>query len=53
MNDLSKIRDDTRSLYAATKPIDSPALHDRVAFTAEGFSHIIFKGSRRERERSS
>lgn len=41
------------SLYAHTRPILSPALGERVSFTAEGFNHILFKGSRSERERPS
>ncbi|HEY4488940.1 MAG TPA: hypothetical protein VJA87_00425 [Candidatus Paceibacterota bacterium] len=56
MEDISnyeKIREDARSLYGETRPVHSPALNDRVHFTAEGFNHIIFKGSRSERERPS
>jgi len=56
MEDLSnyeKLRDDAQTLYAGTKPVRSPALDDQVSFTSEGFNHIIFKGPRHERERSS
>ena len=56
MEDLSnyeKLRDDAQNLYNITKPILSPALNEVVHFTAEGFNHIIFKGSRHEREKPS
>lgn len=53
MGDLSeyeKLRDTAQALVAATKPVYSPALDEEVAFTAEGFNHILFKGSRSARE---
>ena len=56
MNDVSNydaLRDDAQTLFAATKPVLSPALGERVAFTADGFNHIMFKGPRREREQAS
>lgn len=56
MEDLSnydKLRDDAQALYAETKPVLSPALGERVAFTADGFNHIIFKRPRHEREQAS
>ncbi len=56
MEDLSnydQLKNDTQSLYASTPPAHSPALGEYVHFTAEGFNHIVFKGSRREREHSS
>jgi hypothetical protein len=56
MEDISnyeQLRDDARALYAATKPVLSPALGEQVYFTAEGFNHIIFGRARSERERPS
>jgi hypothetical protein len=56
MEDLSnydKLREDAQKLYMTTRPVHSPALGEYVYFTAEGFNHIIFKGSRTERERPS
>jgi hypothetical protein len=56
MEDISnyeKIREDARQLYNEARPVHSPALDDQVRFTAEGFNHIVFKGPRRERERTS
>jgi hypothetical protein len=56
MEDISnyeKIREEARAFYADTKPLLSPALNERVYFTAEGFNHFVFKGSRKERERPS
>ena len=56
MEDLSNydtLREDAQKLYLTTRPILSPAFNEYVHFTAEGFNHIIFKGSRTERERPS
>ena len=56
MDDLSnyeKLRADAQQFYSALRPVFSPALNESVSFTAEGFNHIIFKGSRSERERPS
>ncbi len=56
MEDLSnydKLKSDAQSLFSATKPVFSPAVGDQVLFTAEGFNHILFKGSRSEREHPS
>ena len=56
MDDLSnydKLKVDALKLYQGAKPIFSPALNEYVYFTAEGFNHIMFKGSRTERERPS
>jgi hypothetical protein len=56
MEDLSnyeKLRDDAQKFYADIKNVLSPAFGDHIHFTAEGFNHIIFKGSRKEREKSS
>lgn len=56
MDDLSnyaKLREDAQKFYVGTRPICSPAISEYVHFTADGFNHIIFKGPRSERERSS
>ena len=56
MEDLSnyeKLRDDAQQFYTSTRPVQSPVLGEFVHFTAEGFNHILFKGSRSERERPS
>ena len=56
MEDLSnyeKLREDSRKFYSSIKGINCPALNSYVHFNAEGFNHIIFKGSRSEREKSS
>ena len=56
MEDLSnyeKLRDNAQKFYIDIKSIMSPALSEHIHFNAEGFNHIIFKGSRREREKSS
>ena len=56
MEDVSnyeKLRDYAHKFYLSIRPILSPAFDEHVHFTAEGFNHIIFKGSRSERERSS
>lgn len=49
-SEYEKLRDTAQALIAATKPVYSPALDQEVSFTAEGFNHILFKGSRSERE---
>jgi hypothetical protein len=56
MEDISnyeKLRDDAHALYAAARPVFSPAIEEAVVFTAEGFNHVIFKRARSERERPS
>ncbi len=50
ISEYEKLREESRELYASTDPIFSPALNDYVHFTAEGFNHLLFKGSRVERE---
>lgn len=56
MDDISnyeKLRADTHAFFLTLKPIHSPALNELVHFSAESFNHILYKGSRRERDRSS
>jgi len=56
MEDVSnyeKLREDAQKFYMSTHSVHSPAFDESVHFTAEGFNHIVFKGSRSERERSS
>lgn len=56
MEDLSnyeKLKETAQSMYNSTRPILCPALNENVYFNAEGFNHIIFKGSHREREKPS
>lgn len=52
-SDYERQKAAAHALYIGTKPTPSPALGERVSFTAEGFNHILFKGSRSERERAS
>ena len=52
-SNYDKLREDAQKLYSSTHTVLSPALKELVYFTAEGFNHIIFKGSRSERERPS
>lgn len=56
MEDLSnyeKLRGDAQNFYNSIRKVFSPALNQEICFSAEGFNHIIFKGSRSERERPS
>ncbi|OHA84281.1 MAG: hypothetical protein A2937_03475 [Candidatus Yonathbacteria bacterium RIFCSPLOWO2_01_FULL_47_33b] len=56
MQDLSnyeKLKDDTQKFYNTVGRIFSPALDQEIHFPSEGFNHIVFKGSRSEREKSS
>jgi hypothetical protein len=41
------------NFYSNVRKVFSPALNQNIHFTSEGFNHILFKGSRLERERSS
>ena len=56
MEDLSnyeKLKEDAQSFYNNIYKVFSPALNQDIYFNSEGFNHIIFKGSRSERERPS
>lgn len=56
MEDLSnyeKLREDSQKFYNSIGKVFSPALSCEISFSAEGFNHIIFKGSRSEREKKS
>jgi len=56
MEDLSnyeKLREDAQNFYSSIRKVFSPVFNQEVYFNAEGFNHIIFKGSRSERERPS
>ncbi len=56
MEDLSnyeKLKEDAQLFYNNIGKIISPALNQTIHFNAEGFNHIVFKGSNRERERPS
>ena len=56
MEDLSnyeKLREDAQNFYNSIRKAFSPAFNQEICFNAEGFNHIIFKGSRSERERPS
>src|SRR3989338_404505 len=48
-----KLKEDARNFYYAIGAVFCPAFSQKVYFPAEGFNHIIFKGARHERERSS
>jgi hypothetical protein len=51
--DYEKLKECAQINYSRIGKLFSPALNRDVYFNAEGFNHIIFKSSRRERERSS
>src|SRR3989338_4529003 len=56
MDDVSNydtLRENAQTFYNSAGRIFSPALNDQIHFTAEGFNHIVFKGSRSERDRST
>ncbi len=56
MDDISnyeKLRADAQRYYIDIGKLHSPVFNDTVYFPAEGFNHIIYKGSRSEREKSS
>lgn len=39
--------------YAGVHRVFSPALKQEINFAAEGFNHLVFKGSRSERDKST
>jgi hypothetical protein len=56
MEDLSnyeKLREDSQKFYSSIGGVMSPAFSEYIQLNAEGFNHIIFKGSHSEREKSS
>ncbi|MBS1982828.1 MAG: hypothetical protein JST16_01545 [Bdellovibrionales bacterium] len=56
MDDISeyeRLRSEAQKLYHGIGPVFSPALHELVHFTAEGFNHLIYKNARSEREKPS
>jgi len=56
MDDLSnyqKLKSDAQNFYNSIGKVHSPVFNHEIYFTSEGFNHIIFKSSRKERERSS
>lgn len=53
LSDYQKIKEAAQELYNNINSVFSPALGEKVAFSAEGFSHIIFKNHHSMREESS
>jgi len=56
MEDLSnyeKLKEDAQSFYNHIGKAFSPACNQDIYFSSEGFNHIVFKGSRKEREKPS
>lgn len=56
MEDLSNyenLKKNAQNFYSHLGKVFSPALSKEIYFNSEGFNHIIFKGSRSERERPS
>ena len=53
ISNYEKLRNDSQNFYYTNNNIFSPALREKIAFSAIGFNHIIFKNHRHEREKSS
>ena len=53
LSDYLKLKDAAHQFYYKVGGIFSPALNNKIIFSAEGFNHIIFSDPRSERERSS
>lgn len=52
VSNYEKIREDARIFYQTVGGIRCPALdHQPVHFTSDGFNHLIYKGSRKERDK--
>ncbi len=56
MQDISNyqnLRKSSQDFYNNINSVFSPALKEKITFSAEGFNHIVFKTARTERERPS
>jgi hypothetical protein len=56
MNDMlsyQKSKENGQEFYNKINMVFSPALNEKIIFSADGFNHIIFKNPRSEREKSS
>ncbi len=56
MQDISNyqnLRRSSQDFYNNISSVFSPALKEKITFSAEGFNHIVFKTARTERERPS
>jgi len=52
-SDYEKLKCDCQKCYYANNVIFSPALREKIFFSAAGFNHIVFKNHRHEREKPS
>jgi hypothetical protein len=53
VSNYEKIREDTRKLYNDFVDVLCPALGSSVSFSSHGFSHLIYRKGRNERDRAS
>ncbi len=52
-SNYEQLRQDAQNYYNDIGKIYSPALGQDINFTSEGFNHIVYKGPRSEREKTS
>lgn len=52
-SNYEKLRANAQQFYSSIGRVFSPAFRQEVHFPAEAFNHLLFKGSRSEREKSS
>lgn len=51
--DLEQLKNRTKKEYDRVGEITYPYLKDRVRFTSEGFQHLLYKGSKKRKERDA
>ena len=49
--DYEKIRQEALELYNTFNSIDSPALGQKIIFTAEGFNHLVYSSPKKMRDK--
>ena len=53
LSNYTSLRESSRIWFLKQLPLYSSVLQQSIHFTAEGFEHIIYKGNRTERDKSS
>ena len=53
LQDYTEIRQEAQKLYATFSKVFCPALGQHVHFTSNGFKHLIYQGSKKERHKKT
>ena len=51
MPDYNEIREEAQKLYSTFSKVFCPALGQHIHFTSNGFNHLIYKSSKKERDK--